>query len=52
MSPWERLALRLRVKAAERRWRATIHDHTSGHIAPRVAAWRVLEGLRAEEVKL
>lgn len=47
MCPWERMALLLREKAAEREWRATIHDHGSEESAPRVAAWRALEGIRA-----
>ena len=45
---WHWAALRLREKAAEARWRETLTDHGTEATAPRVAAWRVLEGVRRE----
>lgn len=48
MAPFEYMALRLREKAATAFWRSTLSDHSAEAIAPRVAAWRVLEGLRRE----
>ena len=37
------------LRAAEAAWRATVQDHGTEETAPRIAAWRRLEALRAKE---
>ena len=48
MAPFEYMALKLSEKAAMAFWMATLSDHSAEAIAPRIAAWRVLQGLRRQ----
>ena len=47
-TPWYWMALKLREKAQEARWRELVGSHSVSTIAPRVAAWRAWERAVAE----